>query len=456
MRTVFISLLLLCCVGLQAQRIDRKVAGALEQIKQGNITEGVGTLKSAAGSNSAEALFYMGMCYEYGISVEKSDLEAFKMYRQAAEHGLPDAMYRLATFYHKGIGVGRNEASSEEWMSRYQGEVGVSQLPDFIAIYNEGLNMARRFSGDEAQQPLTFGNAGTTSTASVATAPPATSSGQSIIFLPALNYDRLSRDTVPQSDIDRDIPTTAISNPKTFVVVIANENYQEEGKVDFAIHDGQTFSEYCRLTLGIPKENIHFRKDATYNNIRMELDWMEQVAKAYKGKANFIFYYAGHGFPDEATRAPYLLPVDGSGSVPATGYSLGDLYKLLGAMPSKGVVVLLDACFSGAQRGDGMLASARGIALKAKEDVPPGKLLVFSAASGQQTAYPYKEKGHGLFTYYLLKELKATQGNVTFGEIADYVSEHVDQQSVVINSKPQNPMVIPSESLAKTWRSMHF
>ena len=65
----------------------------------------------------------------------------------------------------------------------------------------------------------------------------------------------------------------------------------------------------------------------------------------------------------------------------------------------------MDACFSGAQRGEGMLISARGIALKTKQEIPQGNLIVFSAASDDQTAFPYKEKGHGLFTYYLLKKL---------------------------------------------------
>ena len=101
-----------------------------------------------------------------------------------------------------------------------------------------------------------------------------------------------------------------------------------------------------------------------------------------------------------------------------------------------------------------MLASARGVALKAKNGVPQGNMVVFSAATGDQTAYPYQEKGHGLFTYFLLKKLQESSGEATLGEISDYVSEQVARQSVVVNGKSQTPVVTPSASLSETWKDL--
>lgn len=80
-----------------------------------------------------------------------------------------------------------------------------------------------------------------------------------------------------------------------------------------------------------------------------------------------------------------------------------------------------------------MLASARGVAIKVKQATPVGNIVVFSAAQGDETAYPYKEKEHGLFTYYLLKKLQETKGNVTLGELSDYIKTQVERQSIVIN-----------------------
>ena len=50
-----------------------------------------------------------------------------------------------------------------------------------------------------------------------------------------------------------------------------------------------------------------------------------------------------------------------------------------------------------------MMASARGVAIKVKQQTPKNKMVVFSAAQENETAYPFKTKQHGLFTYFLLK-----------------------------------------------------
>lgn len=48
--------------------------------------------------------------------------------------------------------------------------------------------------------------------------------------------------------------------------------------------------------------------------MKHEINWLRQVIETRKGKAKVIFYYAGHGIPDEKDRQAYLLPVDGNGS----------------------------------------------------------------------------------------------------------------------------------------------
>lgn len=126
----------------------------------------------------------------------------------------------------------------------------------------------------------------------------------------------------------------------------------------------------------------------------------------------------------------------------------------MGSTKAKEIVVFLDACFSGSKREEGMLASARGVALKAKQEDPRGNMVVFSAASGDETAFPYSAKGHGLFTYYLLKKLQESKGDVNLGELSDYISENVKQQSVVINRKVQTPTATPSTWIATGWKEM--
>jgi hypothetical protein len=255
------------------------------------------------------------------------------------------------------------------------------------------------------------------------------------------------------SDVDKISSVATAKANNTFAVVIANESYNKEAGVPFAANDGKIFAEYCKNVLGLPEENVHLSVNATLNDMKHEIGWLSKVLETRKGKAKAIFYYAGHGIPDEASKNAYLLPVDGYGSDISTGYPLEQLYKDLGSVPSEKVTVFLDACFSGAKREGGMLASARGIALKANRGEPTGNMVVFSAAQGDETAYPYKKEGHGLFTYYLLHELKATKGDLTLKQLGDYITEKVSQQSIVINSKPQTPMVIPSKTVSGSWEN---
>lgn len=256
-----------------------------------------------------------------------------------------------------------------------------------------------------------------------------------------------------RSDIDKDIPTADVLQEKTFAVIIANEHYQMVEPVMFASNDGTTFEAYCRQTLGIPQTNIHMVTDATLNGLKYQIDWLKQVMDAYNGEASAIFYYAGHGIPDENDKTSYLLPVDGYGTNVSTGYSLDELYHVLGSLPARSVTVFLDACFSGTKRDGKMLASARGVAIKAKTSMPQGNMVVFSAAQGDETAYPYQDKQHGMFTYYLLKKLKDTKGLVSLGDLSDYVTSEVKRQSIVSNGKMQTPIAVPSLSVSGTWKS---
>ena len=101
-----------------------------------------------------------------------------------------------------------------------------------------------------------------------------------------------------------------------------------------------------------------------------------------------------------------------------------------------------------------MLVAARGVAREAKKEVLAGKAVVFSASSGDETAMTYPSKGHGLFTYFLLKKLQETKGNVSYSELAEYISDNVKRESLLINNKPQTPVVATSPSASSIWGNM--
>lgn len=245
------------------------------------------------------------------------------------------------------------------------------------------------------------------------------------------------------SDVDINIPQSSIKNANTFVLIFGIENYIESdiSNVDFALNDGAKFREYCLRTLGIPEQNIHYRSDATRNQLRSEIKWARNISEAYGKDANLIVYYSGHGMPDERTRRAYLLPADGIANDPESGYALSSLYEELGEMNFNSSLVLLDACFSGTKRNGEMLTASKGVAIKPSNEELFGNVAVLSATQGDDTAYPDEENGHGLFTYYLLKKLQESKGNVTIAELSDFISTNVKRASVVRNAKMQTPTV---------------
>lgn len=274
--------------------------------------------------------------------------------------------------------------------------------------------------------------------------------------LPALG---VANEDDAYDDVDTNIPTTKRKNKHTMALIIGNEKYSapDVGNVPFAERDAAAFASYCQKTLGIPVTQIRSHSNLTAAQMRRQVQLLQEKVKAFNGDMNVIFYYSGHGVPNGEGSDTYLLPVDADGLDMESCYSLKRLYSELEQMNAKNVLVLTDACFSGKGRGQDFIGKERGergIARMANSPAPQGKMVVFSAAQGDETAWPYKQKAHGLFTYYLLKKLQESEGNCTLGELSDYVEKNVVRSSLLQNDKKQTPKTEPSAGLQGVWRSM--
>jgi hypothetical protein len=265
------------------------------------------------------------------------------------------------------------------------------------------------------------------------------------------------------SDIDKNIPELSCepdTSIKKYALIIGNENYSKyqtglntESNVDFAINDANTFTKYLEKTLCLPKEHIITVVDANSSTMKREIQKLVRLIQYSEGKAEVIFYYAGHGFPDEQTKESYLVPVDVNASSLTDGISLSKLYNDLTQHPSQKVTVFLDACFTGGGRNAGLLA-ARGIKIKPKTETVKGNLVVFSASSGDQSSLPNKEKQHGMFSYFLMKKIQESKGEVNYEELANYIRKEVQLNSVLLNGKDQNPDVLISPELIPNWTKL--
>lgn len=263
------------------------------------------------------------------------------------------------------------------------------------------------------------------------------------------------------SDVDRNIPTTNHRNRNRYAIIIGNEDYHSyqkdlnsEQDVPFAAEDANVFKQYCVKTLGVDEENLVFITNATSAKMNQEIDYITRLAKR-DPNAEIVFYYAGHGFPNEKTKEPYLIPVDVNASNLGQAIPLYDLYGKLSNTGAQKVTVFLDACFSGGGREAGLVAS-RGIRLTPKKDALSGNIVVFSATSADQPAMQYTEKNHGMFTYFLLKKLQESKGQCTYSELFQYLSKEVGDNSLRVNRTDQNPEVNTSPQVQDSWRGWKF
>lgn len=254
--------------------------------------------------------------------------------------------------------------------------------------------------------------------------------------------------------VDIDIPASGVTNAKTYAIIIGNENYKspQVTKVSYADNDAYIFKRYCESTLGIPAKNIQLLRDATANEMRSALRKVKKTAAAFDSDINFIFYYAGHGLPDNDGQRPLLLPSDAdTGSHPDECFSLSRLYEDIEEMEPNMAFVMLDACFSGMTRDGGFIdPDKRRAAMNPRFNSPKGNTIVLSASSEAQTAQPFTDKKHGLFTYHLLSQLQKTKGNITLGELARNVQNEVKRQSAV-SGEIQEPQIAVSPSIEQSW-----
>ncbi len=61
-----------------------------------------------------------------------------------------------------------------------------------------------------------------------------------------------------------------------------------------------------------------------------------------------------------------------------------------------------------------------------------------------------------MFTYYLLKKIQETKGEVDYQSLIDYLKEKVNEQSLISNFKHQNPQIIISNDLSQPLNSLRI
>lgn len=108
-----------------------------------NYREAFRTLKPLAEQDMIEAGYYVGVMYDTGQGVSRSDAEAFKWYRKAAEQGYGPAQNSLGVMYSTGRGVARNNVEALKWYRRAADQCNVDAQTNLARIYAQGQGVTQ-------------------------------------------------------------------------------------------------------------------------------------------------------------------------------------------------------------------------------------------------------------------------------------------------------------------------
>ncbi|MBI3564986.1 MAG: caspase family protein [Elusimicrobia bacterium] len=227
--------------------------------------------------------------------------------------------------------------------------------------------------------------------------------------------------------------------PDDLAVIIGVESYSDIAtKAPYAERDADAFKAYVRA-LGVPERNIVLLKGSKAGKAAFEKNVEQWLPRMAKPESRLYFYFSGHGAPDVKTGQAYLVPWDGDPNfLETTAYPVARLYEKLGTLPSKRVLVAMDSCFSGAGGRSVLASGARPLVTKVATAPVPDRLTVLSASAANEISGSLDDKGHGAFTWFLLKGLDA--GKATPRALAEFVVPRVQDEARRLN-RDQTPQL---------------
>ncbi len=228
---------------------------------------------------------------------------------------------------------------------------------------------------------------------------------------------------------------------RSVAVVIGVDNYARMSDLKGAERDARTMARALRRR-GFAVRTL-LGKEVTRQRVAGLLG--DELPATLRRDDRLLIYFAGHGVSQGEGPAAggYLMTAGADRARPAaTGIAMTELLRWFGRYPAKHVMLLADACYSG------LALSTRGAApqpamnryLRAVTSRRTRVVLV-AGGSGQQA---HEWRGHGLFTYFLLRALDGAadanhDGVTTSDELVAYVKPEVARTAQRLWGSEQEP-----------------
>jgi tetratricopeptide (TPR) repeat protein len=206
---------------------------------------------------------------------------------------------------------------------------------------------------------------------------------------------------VAKKQTEEDIIVPVATNggaPQYHAIIIAAKDYTDARIQDLEnpVKDAAEFKIILETQYTFNSENI----ETLYNKSREEImQSIIQKSNALGENDNLVIFYAGHGIAEKDRFGDvdgYWIPSSAIKGNTATYISTDDIRKSLKRSNSKHILVIADACFSGAFTRE--LSSDAEVGIQKQYNVPSRKIM----ASGNLEPVPDNSR----FIFYLKKSLK--------------------------------------------------
>lgn len=241
----------------------------------------------------------------------------------------------------------------------------------------------------------------------------------------------------------------AETNKSTWFFNLSIEDYANSDQVAYARNSGEIMSDVATKVLGVPERHVYelIDRDATSGAIKDKLRLM--LDNVSEGDTVY-FYYSGHGIPAIPDNDPYILPQDKIPDFVTDDpfFKLDNVYQTLSNSKAGKVIVMVDSCFSGATDGVSVIKGVAASRLAPKKvSIDPERMVVMTAGRDKEYSNMYQEKGHRLFSYYLMKSM--IEGNRDIDTLYQEVYDQVKSASFDMGDlKRQHPTITGNQTIS--------
>ncbi len=241
-------------------------------------------------------------------------------------------------------------------------------------------------------------------------------------------------------------------NASQWAFIVGAEDYMNTDDIIYSRRSAELFALTLERVKGVPPRQIITLLDdqATSGNIKTKLQML--LEQGISPGDTVYFYYNGHGIPAASEQnEPYMLPTDMIQDYVTTEpfFKLDNIYTMLEKSKAGMVVVFMDSCFTGKTDGVSVFKgmAATRLAPKKTDIGAAGNIAVMAAGNSNQFSSAWLDKGHRLFSYYVIEALLEGRGSIE--DLYSYVSENVSTTSRKIGGidSIQDPTVMGNKAL---------